>query len=114
MLSDGIWWPELCHKTVKASRAGSIFRGRTGLPTGPGRINGKEAAQVSHTGAQETPSAGSDPRCEFPCFTPMSPAIFPGGPGPAPRVRCRRSVGTSTGPFPIWEEGGSLGGDNSV
>ena len=42
----------------------------------------KEAVPVvSHTGAKETPSAGSDPGCEF-LFHSMSPAIFPGGQGP--------------------------------
>ncbi|MFQ9652791.1 MAG: hypothetical protein ACLRZZ_23645 [Enterocloster sp.] len=40
------------------------------------------------------------PGCEF-LFHSMSPAIFPGWPGPAQRVRCRRLCGTSTGPFPI-------------
>ena len=45
---------------------------------------------VSHIGAKETPSAGSDPLGCASLFHLMSPAIFPGGQGPAPRVRCRR------------------------
>ena len=61
----------------------------------------KEAVPVvSHTAQKRHLLQAATPGCEF-LFHLMSPAIFPGWPGPAPRVRCRRLCGTYTGPFPI-------------
>ena len=82
------------------TRAVGAFLGEDG--TGLCRIKRKRRLCLwSHTQAHKRHLLqAATPGCEF-LFHSMSPAIFPGWPGPAPRDRCRRLCGTSTGPFPI-------------
>ncbi len=83
------------------TRAVGAFLGRKDFPTGLCRIKRKEAVPVvSHIGAKETPSAGSDPLGCASLFHLMSPAIFPGGQGPH-QGSGAGGCGTYTGPFPI-------------